>query len=112
MYGSGSGTGIGNAVSGKGQSVPFTRTSTAVETVFTTTTVDFPKSAKATKITIVCTVAALVQVAQLGGQVYSIVVAPNVASVLDISGYPEATSLPVQTQLLAIGTIAGTASYV
>lgn len=94
------------------KAVQFSRVVTLADTSFATITVSFPRSTKPTKIIIsVSAGAALVQVQGLGPETYGGAVSPNVPLVIDLKGYPEATSIPVQVEQLAASTIAGSVFY-
>jgi hypothetical protein len=94
------------------KSVPFSRAVTAADTAFASTTVTFPRSTKPKGVQLAASaVAALVQVQGLGVEFYATTVVVNTPKYLDLSGYPETTSIVIQSEILGAATLAGSVDY-
>jgi hypothetical protein len=111
--GSSGATGGGTPTYGGGaKGVPFSRVVTVADTSFATITVTLPRSTKPTKIVAsVSAGSANIQVQGNGQEMYAGAIAPNVPLVLDLAGYPEVTSVPVQVEQFAASTLNGSVYY-
>jgi hypothetical protein len=99
-------------VSGGARSVPFSRLVTVADSSFATTTVTLPRSSKPIKIVLAVTAsAAIVQVQGNGPEVYSVTVSNTMPSVLDLTGFPETTTVGVQSEILGAATLTGSVFY-
>ena len=104
--------GYGNTPQGpKGPSVTVSHTAGGVESVYTGVSAAFPRSAKPRSITFLATAAFLVYVQGNGSELLSAVVAPNVATSLDVSSLPATTALVVNFEGLAAGVCAAAVYY-
>lgn len=88
------------------------RTSTAAETSYTSTSISFPKSAKLKSLKVSAQSAAfLVQITAVGQENKAMLAVPNVETSMDLTGYPDSTSLSVSTEAQGVGTVAMVAEY-
>jgi hypothetical protein len=103
----------GNAVNaGAAKGVAFSRAVTAADTAFASTSVALPRSSKPLYLNLsVSAGAALVQVQGNGVEYYSTTVTVNQPTNLPLTGFPETTSVSVQSEILAAATLAGTLYY-
>lgn len=115
MFGGHSGGAMANsstlAVKGVSKAVPFSRSVTAADTAFASTTVVFPRSSRPKAIRFTASANALFQVQGMGPELYSGSIAANVPSELNISDYPEVTAITVQTEIFASGAVGGAVEY-
>ncbi len=97
---------------GGNKAVPFSRVVTAADTAFASTTVNFPRSTKPKGIQLAVSAgAALVKVQGLGPETFAKAVSVNTPTYLDLSSYPETTSIIVQSEILAAATLIGAVDY-
>jgi len=99
---------------GSAKAVQFSRTVTVNDTSYATITVTLPRSSR--PISLIATIStgtALIQVQGNGVEYYGGAISPNVPLTLSLAGFPETTSVNVQTEQLATSgsTLAGSLFY-
>lgn len=109
--GSSGGRASGLIASGGERSVQFSRSVTAADTAFASTTVTLPRSSKPESVMIASTVAASIQVQGNGVEFFGVAVVPNVPVKIPLGSFPETTSIVIQSEILAAGAIAGSVFY-
>jgi len=105
------GRGTGLVANAGSRAVQFSRSVTTADTVFASTTVTFPRSSKPEAVFVGSTVGVSVQVQGNGVEFYGGAVVPNVPLRIPLDGFPETTSITIQTEILASGAIAGSVFY-
>ena len=93
------------------RSVPFSRTTTTTDSTFASTTVTFPRSTVPIVIHLASSVLALVQVQGNGKEMYAATVTANQPRDLYLPGFPETTTIVIQSKLPAKGSVAGAVDY-
>jgi len=94
-----------------GKAAPFSRTASTTDSSFASTTVTLPRSSKPIGVALIATAACLVLIQGNGQEFYSRPVTPNVPSYISLGGYPEVTSVVVQSKFPAKGTVQGAIDY-
>jgi hypothetical protein len=93
------------------RAVQFSRSVTAADTTFASTTITFPRSSKPEAVFAGSTVAVSIQVQGNGVEFYGGALVPNVPLRIPLDNFPETTSLTIQTEILAAGAVAGSVFY-
>jgi hypothetical protein len=112
-FGPASATGGAPAIVGGPRGVVFSRLVTVADTSFATTTVTLPRSSQPLYILLSVTAgAAVIQVQGNGPETYATTVSTTLPSTLQLPGFPQTTTVGVQSEILAAATLTGVVFYV
>ena len=101
-----------NVYSGSPRSAPFTRHATTTDSTFASTTVTLPRSSKPLGIQLsLSALAGTVRVQGNGQEYYATAVVVNTPKYLPLSGYPEVTSVVIQSKLAGAAYLTGSVDY-